>query len=153
MDPKVGQVKASQFSRGDYCSDVNFGGDDTAFTSFSGDSEPVELSTTYQGLPASAQVTFIKQPDPYIGKLRFGTEYEQNLWSECSRLIANCIIYYNATRLSHLLAHKESRGDMQVAALVKQASAIAWQHINLYGRTSSLNSQSLSMWTKSFGTG
>jgi TnpA family transposase len=68
------------------------------------------------------------------GKLRFGTEYEQNLWSECSRLIANCIIYYDATLLSHLLAHKESRGDMQGAALVKQASAIAWQHVNLYGR-------------------
>ena len=68
------------------------------------------------------------------GKLRFGTEYEQNLWSECSRLIANCIIYYNATLLSHLLAHKESRSDMQGAALVKQASAIAWQHVNLYGR-------------------
>src|SRR5208283_682907 len=55
------------------------------------------------------------------GKLRFGTEYEQHLWSECSRLIANCIIFYNATLLSKLLAHKESRGDMQGAALVKQA--------------------------------
>jgi hypothetical protein len=54
------------------------------------------------------------------------------------RLIANCIIYYNATLLSHLLAHKESRGDMQGAALVKQASAVAWQHINLYGATSSV---------------
>ena len=68
------------------------------------------------------------------GKLRFGTEYEQNLWSECSRLIANCIIFYNATLLSKLLAHKESRGDMQGAALVKQVSPVAWQHINLYGR-------------------
>jgi len=36
------------------------------------------------------------------GKLRFGTEYEQHLWSECSRLIANCIIFYNATLLSKL---------------------------------------------------
>ena len=68
------------------------------------------------------------------GKLRFGTEYEQHLWSECSRLIANCIIFYNATLLSKLLAHKESRGDMQGAALVKQASPVAWQHVNLYGR-------------------
>ena len=68
------------------------------------------------------------------GKLRFGTEYEQHLWSECSRLIANCIIFYNATLLSKLLAHKESRGDMQGAALVKQVSPVAWQHINLYGR-------------------
>jgi Tn3 transposase DDE domain len=68
------------------------------------------------------------------GKLRFGTEYEQHLWSECSRLIANCIIFYNATLLSKLLAHKESQGDMQGAALVKQASPVAWQHVNLYGR-------------------
>jgi len=71
---------------------------------------------------------------PNYGKLRFGTEYEQHLWSECSRLIANCIIFYNATLLSKLLAHKESRGDMQGAALVKQASPVAWQHVNLYGR-------------------
>ena len=27
-----------------------------------------------------------------FGKLRFKTEYEQDLWAECSRLIANCII-------------------------------------------------------------
>ncbi len=47
---------------------------------------------------------------------------------------ANCIIFYNATLLSKLLAHKESRGDMQGAALVKQVSPVAWQHINLYGR-------------------
>lgn len=46
--------------------DVNFGSDDSAFTSFMGDSETVTLSTTYQGLSASAQVQFIKQPDPYI---------------------------------------------------------------------------------------
>ncbi|XSG77821.1 Tn3 family transposase [Herpetosiphon llansteffanensis] len=30
-----------------------------------------------------------------IGKLRFATEEDQELWSECSRLIANCIIFYN----------------------------------------------------------
>ena len=36
--------------------------------------------------------------------------------------------------LSKLLTHKESRGDMQGAALVKQASPVAWQHVNLYGR-------------------
>jgi hypothetical protein len=85
------------------------------------------------------------------GKLRFGTEYEQHLWSECSRLIANCIIFYNATLLSNLLAHKESRGDMQGAALVKQVSPVAWQHVNLYGRYEFRKQQSLWMWTKSFG--
>ena len=44
------------------------------------------------------------------GKLRFGTEYEQHLWSECRRLIANCIIFYNASLLSKLLAHKGEPG-------------------------------------------
>ena len=69
-----------------------------------------------------------------FGKLRFKTEHEQQLWGECSRLITNCIIYYNATILSHLLAHKESTGDVQGAALLKHVSPVAWQHINLYGR-------------------
>jgi hypothetical protein len=69
-----------------------------------------------------------------FGKLRFRTEYEQLLWSECSRLIANCIIYYKATILSHLLAHKENTGDRYGADLVKEVSPVAWQHINLYGR-------------------
>jgi len=69
-----------------------------------------------------------------FGKLRFRTEYEQLLWSECSRLIANCIIYYNATILSHLLAHKENTGYKCGADLVKEVSPVAWQHINLYGR-------------------
>ena len=46
-----------------------------------------------------------------FGKLRFKAEYEQHLWGECSRLLTNCIIAYNATIISHLLAHKERSGD------------------------------------------
>lgn len=68
------------------------------------------------------------------GKLRLKTEYEQQLWEECSRLVTNCIIFYNATILSNLLAHKESIGDHQGIALLKQVSPVAWQHINLQGR-------------------
>ncbi len=68
-----------------------------------------------------------------FGKLRFTTEHEQQLWGECSRLITNCIIYYNATILSNLLAYKEKTGDVQGAALLKQVSPVAWQHINFYG--------------------
>jgi TnpA family transposase len=67
------------------------------------------------------------------GKLRFTTEYEQQLWQECSRLVTNCIIYYNATILSNLLAHKEGGGDPRGAALLKRVSPVAWQHINLHG--------------------
>jgi TnpA family transposase len=68
------------------------------------------------------------------GKLRFKTEYEQELWSECSRLIANCIIFYNASILSRLLEHQEHTGDAQGAEATKKLSPIAWQHINLQGR-------------------
>jgi hypothetical protein len=69
-----------------------------------------------------------------FGKLRFKTEYEQDLWSECSRLIANCIIFYNASILSRLLEHKEKTGDTQGAAATKKVSPIAWQNVNLHGR-------------------
>ena len=69
-----------------------------------------------------------------FGKLRFKTEYEQQVWEECSRLITNCIIYYNATILSHMFAHKERRGDAAGAARLTQVSPVAWQHINLCGR-------------------
>jgi TnpA family transposase len=53
-----------------------------------------------------------------FGKLRFKAEDEQVLWSECSWLITNCIIYYNATILL-LLAQHEAAGDVAgIAAAV-----------------------------------
>ena len=69
-----------------------------------------------------------------FGKLRYKTAYEQEIWEECSRLITNCIIYYNATILSHLLAYKERLGDLQGVTRLTQVSPVAWQHINLCGR-------------------
>ncbi|OTW63038.1 hypothetical protein BK703_01175, partial [Bacillus thuringiensis serovar silo] len=51
---------------------------------------------------------------------------------ECSRLIANCIIYYNASILSNMLTYREANG--QSSDMLKQISPVAWQHINLYGR-------------------
>ena len=69
-----------------------------------------------------------------FGKLRFKTEYEQQIWNECARLITNCIIYYNATILSNLLSYKEGTGDVKGAALLKKISPVAWQHINFCGR-------------------
>jgi TnpA family transposase len=47
-----------------------------------------------------------------FGKLRFKSEGEHQIGNECSRLLTNCIIYYNAALLSSLLAHKEKRGDV-----------------------------------------
>lgn len=69
-----------------------------------------------------------------FGKLRFKTEHEQQIWQECSRLITNCIILYNATILSNLLEHRESIGDIEGAAQLRKVSLVAWQHINLHGR-------------------
>ena len=69
-----------------------------------------------------------------FGKLRFKTESEQQIWNECSRLITNCIIFYNATLLSNLLLVKQKQGDTQQVALLKHISLIAWQHINFFGR-------------------
>jgi TnpA family transposase len=69
-----------------------------------------------------------------FGKLRFKTEQEQQIWNECSRLLTNCIIYYNASILSNLLAYKEKNSNDKDIALLKQVSLVAWQHINLYGR-------------------
>ena len=67
-----------------------------------------------------------------FGKLRFKTEQEQQIWGECSRLLANCIIYYNASILSNMLDYRESNGkDLDV---LKHITPVAWQHINLYGR-------------------
>ncbi len=66
-----------------------------------------------------------------FGKLRFRSEEDQHLWHECSRLVTNCIIYYNMTILSQLWAREEATQDMTHLAHI---SPVAWQHINFYGR-------------------
>ncbi|MFT5404495.1 MAG: hypothetical protein ACI9DF_003338 [Verrucomicrobiales bacterium] len=69
-----------------------------------------------------------------FGKLRFKTEHEQQIWSECSRLITNCIICNNTTILSRLLDHGQSTENKEWADRIKNASPVAWKHINFYGR-------------------
>ena len=69
-----------------------------------------------------------------FGKLRFKTEYEQQIWGDCARLLTNCIIYYNATILSALLAYSDNIADNTKTSLLSQISPVAWQHINFYGR-------------------
>lgn len=66
-----------------------------------------------------------------FGKLRFTTEADQQLWHECSRLITNCIIFYNMTLLSKLWERKEA---VAVLPQIAKISPVAWQHINMYGR-------------------
>lgn len=69
-----------------------------------------------------------------FGKLRFKTEGEQQIWNECGRLIANCIIFYNAMILSNVLRYQAEKRDAITMAALERVSPVAWQHINFYGR-------------------
>ena len=71
--------------------------------------------------------------------MRVRTDQEQQLWSECSRLLANCIIYYNACILSELLERAERRQDYQRADAIKRANPASWKHVNLSGAYSFLD--------------
>lgn len=68
------------------------------------------------------------------GKFRVHSEEEQELWSECSRLVANAIIFYNSFLLSQLLTQLQQNNNTNSLEYVKTVSPIAWRHINLAGR-------------------
>jgi len=67
------------------------------------------------------------------GKFRVKTEAEQQIWNECSRLIANAVIYYNTLLLSRVYVKKQAAGDHVAADIVKEISPVAWQHVHLIG--------------------
>jgi TnpA family transposase len=67
------------------------------------------------------------------GRLRLRTDREQELWSECSRFLANCVIYYNACILSELLQYAEREQDIELADRIKRISPVNWKHVNFYG--------------------
>jgi len=69
-----------------------------------------------------------------FGRLRFKTEGEQQIWNDCGRLIANCIIFYNALILSNVLRRQAEDGSSLAAGPLARVSPVAWQHINFYGR-------------------
>ena len=68
------------------------------------------------------------------GKLRVKSEARtQQIWSECTRLIANAIIYYNTLLLSRVYEQKLEVNDKEALEILKGISPVAWQHVNLYG--------------------
>lgn len=67
------------------------------------------------------------------GKFRVQTEAEQQIWNDCSRFIANAIIYYNTALLSRVYDQKLAEGDEEAIEILKGISPVAWQHINLFG--------------------
>jgi len=64
---------------------------------------------------------------------RVKTDEEQHVWNECSRLIANAVIYYNTLLLSRVNEKKLAVGDEEAIELMRRISPIAWQHINMLG--------------------
>ncbi len=67
------------------------------------------------------------------GKFRVKTEAEQQIWNECSRLIANAIIHYNTLLLSRVYAQKLAAGDQEAISILKGTSPVAWRDVNLIG--------------------
>src|SRR5665811_1615184 len=51
------------------------------------------------------------------GRLNVKTEKEQHIIHECTRLIANAIIYFNAELLSRLLEHDDPNGPFEMGRL------------------------------------
>lgn len=66
-------------------------------------------------------------------QFRGGSDYEVDLWNECARLVANCIIYYNAIILSKLFQRYEKEGNKEVVEFICGLSPVAWIHIQLSG--------------------
>lgn len=67
------------------------------------------------------------------GKFRVKTEAEQQIWNECSRLIANAIIYYNTLLLSRVYDQKLAAGDEEAIKILRNTSPVAWRNVNLFG--------------------
>ena len=67
------------------------------------------------------------------GKFRVKTEAEQQIWNECSRLIANAIIYYNTLLLSRVYEQKLAAADLEAIKILKGISPVAWRNVNLIG--------------------
>lgn len=54
------------------------------------------------------------------GKFRVKTEAEQQIWNECSRLIANAIIYYNTLILSRVYDQKLAASDEEAIKILRE---------------------------------
>jgi len=67
------------------------------------------------------------------GKLRVKTEAEQQVWHECTRLMANAIIYYNTLLLSRVAEQKLAAGEREAFEQLRGVSPVAWRHVNLTG--------------------
>ena len=66
-------------------------------------------------------------------KLAGKNEIDLIINNECARLLANCIIFYNASLLSRLYEHYKNHKMKEECKKITRLSPVAWQHINLIG--------------------
>ncbi len=71
---------------------------------------------------------------------RGATETQIAIWNECARLLANCVIYYNACILDRWKEKSLREGNTELAELIKRLSPVAWTHLNFQGRFQFLSS-------------
>jgi Tn3 transposase DDE domain len=72
-------------------------------------------------------------PPVFPRTIRVKTEAEQQIWNECSRLIANAIIYHNTLLLSRVYKQKLAAAVLEASKILKGISPVAWRNINLIG--------------------
>lgn len=70
----------------------------------------------------------------HSGKFRGQTILENEVWNQCSRLLANSVILYNAIILDKLLAELTKQGNIEGINYLNSISPVRWQHINFIGK-------------------
>ena len=61
-------------------------------------------------------------------------ETQISVWNEAARLLANCVLYYNASMLTRWMEQCDRRGEVKKSQYIKQLSPVAWTHVNFQGR-------------------
>ena len=61
------------------------------------------------------------------------TDIDVEIASQCGRLIANAITYYNSALLSRLLEKYQQNNNQEAIEKLLKISPVAWQHIHLLG--------------------
>jgi TnpA family transposase len=65
---------------------------------------------------------------------RGSNETQISVWNECARLLANCVLYYNASMLNSWVDKSDREGDTEKSSFIKNLSPVAWTHVNFQGR-------------------
>lgn len=84
-------------------------------------------------LIVAKRITCLRRAITYVnaGKLRVKTETEQQLWNECSRLIANAVTYYNTVLLSCICAQKQANEEQTAVDIIKSISPVACGNMSI----------------------